>query len=164
MTPKKKPAMDWPMLVAFILVCELAGAMGALLMAGSPGAWYSALAKPGFTPPAWVFAPVWTLLYALMGIALYLVWQKRKERRIQVMHAVLFFALQLIVNVKWSLLFFGMHSPLFGLLDILVLLALILITAFKFYRIDKRAGYLFIPYVVWVVFAALLNAAIWMLN
>lgn len=160
----KSSLTDWRALVGFILVCESAGAIGSIFTMPSVGTWYAALAKPFFTPPGWLFAPVWFILYAWMGIAAYLVWQKRKEKPAEVIAALLFFALQLIVNVKWSLLFFGLHSPLYGLVAIFALLALILVTALKFYRIDKRAGYLFIPYIAWVIFAALLNASIWMMN
>ena len=160
----KTDLVDWRALLAAIIICELAGAIGSIFTMSSVAGWYAALAKPFFTPPAWVFAPVWVILYAWMGIAAYLVWQKRREKPAEVIPAFIFFVLQLIVNVKWSLLFFGLHSPFYGLIAIFVLLALIIVTAFKFYKIDALAGRLFVPYIVWVIFASLLNASIWMMN
>ncbi len=156
--------LNWRALVAFILVCELAGVMGSIFTAPSLNSWYDMLAKPFFTPPPWVFAPVWFILYAWMGIAAYIVWQNRRDKTPEVVSAFIFFALQLIVNVKWSLLFFGFHSPFYGLIAIFVLLTLIIITAVKFFRIDERAGLLFLPYIAWVIFAALLNAVVWLMN
>ncbi len=160
---ERENRINWPALVFAILICEMAGAIGSIFTVDAVGGWYAALQKPFFTPPAWVFMPVWIILYAVMGIAAYIVWRKGMHKP-NVQHALIFFVLQLIVNVKWSLLFFGMHSPILALIAIIVLLALICVTAFKFYRIDERAGYLFIPYIAWVIFAMLLNATIWQLN
>lgn len=155
--------IDWPVLIAFILACELAGVLGGLATAGSVTTWYSTLIKPDFTPPAWLFAPVWTLLYAMMGAAAYLAF-KKGIKRADVRFALLLFALQLVVNVKWSLVFFGLRNTGGALAVILLLWALIAATVWKFYPLDRRAAYLMLPYLAWVSFATLLNAALWMLN
>ena len=165
-TDKRKRAdhpIDWPALVIAIIVCEMAGVIGSIFTIAAIGGWYAGLQKPFFTPPAWIFGPVWIALYAIMGIAAYLIWRQGIHKP-SVQHALIFFALQLIVNVKWSILFFGFHSPFLAFIAIVALLALICVTAFKFYHIDARAGYLLIPYIAWVVFAMLLNASIWLLN
>ena len=118
--------------------------------------WYNTLSKPIFTPPAWVFGPAWTILYLLMGIAFYLIWQKGKISKL--------FLAQLTANFLWSFLFFGLHSPTLALIDIAILLALILLTMREFYSLSKPAFYLLIPYLLWVSFATLLNGAIVFLN
>ncbi len=163
MASKKKSSLDWPLLVALVLVCELAGIIGGLATFSAVQDWYPTLIKPSFNPPAWVFAPVWTVLYALMGISAYLV-VKKGFAKPEVRFALVIFALQLIINVKWSLLFFGLRSITGGLLTIVVLEALVLLTAWKFWKLDKNAGYLLVPYVLWVAFATLLNFALWQLN
>ncbi|MCL5125531.1 MAG: tryptophan-rich sensory protein [Deltaproteobacteria bacterium] len=163
MAKRQAQKTDWPLLAAFILACELAGVLGGLATAGSVTTWYPTLVKPAFSPPNWVFAPVWTLLYAMMGIAAYLIYRKGMGKT-AVRFALLVFALQLLINLKWSLIFFGLHSISGALLAILVLWALIALTIYKFYKIDKQAAYWMIPYLAWVSFAALLNAALWLLN
>jgi tryptophan-rich sensory protein len=125
--------------------------------------WYATLNKPPFSPPNWIFGPVWTALYFMMGISLYLVWMKGlKNKKVKI--AMLFFAVQLIFNFLWSLLFFGMHSPQLALVDIFFLLIAISMTMVKFNKISKPASYLLVPYLLWVSFATVLNLSIVVLN
>ncbi|VVB57473.1 TspO/MBR family protein [uncultured archaeon] len=167
MKPKKTAPQasktNWPLLLAFILLCEFIGILGGLATQESIPTWYATLNKPIFTPPAWLFAPVWILLYALMGIAAYLVWKKGVKKP-QVQFALLLFALQLILNLKWSLVFFGLHSIGGGLIVIVILDLLILATLLKFKPIDQKAAWLMVPYLLWCLFATLLNAALWLMN
>lgn len=133
------------------------------LLSGNTGATFQSLNLPSFAPPGWIFAPVWTILYALMGIAAWLIWSKGTDRK-DVKRALILYALQLFFNFIWSPIFFGleMRGLAFGV--ILILLVLILLTTQEFYRIDKRAGYLMIPYILWVSFATILNYSVWQLN
>ena len=148
-------------LVLSIIICQLAGAVGSVFTYPSIGAWYAGLVKPFFTPPNWLFAPVWITLFLLMGISLYLVWEKGfgKNRT-----ALYLFSLQLVLNILWSVLFFGLQCPLCALPEIIILWIAILLTAIYFYRIRKTASYLLAPYLIWVIIAGLLNYYIWMLN
>jgi tryptophan-rich sensory protein len=150
-------------LAAAILFCEIAGSLGSVVTMPAPGSWYSALAKPFFAPPAWVFGPVWFTLFALMGIALFLIWELG-TRKPEVRFALGIFGLQFIFNVTWSFLFFGLKSPLLGLISIIILWWLILATIVVFYRLRKSAAYLLIPYIAWVSIATVLNASIYLLN
>ncbi len=155
-------ARDTAIAVAFVVVCLIAGAIGPIFTFPSITGWYAGLNKPFFSPPNWVFGPVWTILYILMGIAAYLVFMERKTRETK--SAMAAFAVQLILNVLWSVLFFGMHSPLLGLLCIIALWASIAMTINEFNKVSKTAGLLLAPYIAWVSFAALLNAAVFLLN
>lgn len=150
-------------LILSIVICQLAGASGALFTAPAINTWYATLKKPAFTPPAWLFGPAWTALFLLMGIALYLVWSKGLPFS-QIKTAVIFFIAQFALNILWSLLFFGVKSPLAGLIDIAVLWVLILLTIIAFYPISRTAGILLIPYILWVSFATALNAGVAVLN
>jgi tryptophan-rich sensory protein len=150
-------------LFAAVLLCLIVGSMGSLVTTTGSGSWYESLEKPAFTPPNWVFGPVWTTLFILMGIALYLVWQSGTERR-EVQIALAVFGIQFALNVLWSFLFFGMQSPLLGLVDIVILWIMIAVTIVLFYQIRKIAGYLLIPYIVWVTIATALNYSIYILN
>ncbi len=138
----------------------LAGGLGALFTTEAVQNWYPLLNKPFFSPPSWLFGPVWTLLYILMGIACYRVWTSTKKYTT----AINIYWGQLFFNAIWSPLFFGLRSPILGLIDIVLMLLLIITTLITFYRIDKIAAYLLIPYLAWVSFATLLNASIWWLN
>lgn len=149
-------------LVVSITVCFLPGIVGGIGMAGGGGEWYRELVKPALNPPGWVFGPVWTALYLLMGIALYLVWSRYSVPGATL--AVGVFAVQLLLNALWTPAFFGAESPLLGLVVIVPLLALIALTVGLFWRISIVAGILLIPYLAWVSFATYLNAAIWWLN
>ncbi|VVC00568.1 TspO/MBR family protein [uncultured archaeon] len=154
---------SYPVLAGFILLSLSAGAIGSLFTFSAIPTWYAALSKPAFAPPNWVFGLVWTTLYIFMGIAAYLVWQKGwKEKPVRA--ALMLFGIQLILNALWSILFFGLRSPLYGLIGIIPLWASIALCINWFYKIDRRASYLFIPYFAWVTFASMLNAALFLLN
>ncbi|HEX3001439.1 MAG TPA: TspO/MBR family protein [Methanoregula sp.] len=150
-------------LAAAILFCEIAGSLGSVVTIPGPGSWYSTLMKPFFAPPAWIFGPVWVTLFALMGIALFLVWELGIDKP-EVRFAVSVFAVQFAFNIAWSFLFFGLKSPLLGLIDIIILWWLILATIMVFYRLRKGAAYLLIPYLAWVSIATVLNASLYLLN
>jgi benzodiazapine receptor len=150
-------------LVASIILCQLAGLIGSLATVPSIPTWYESLKKPSFNPPNWIFGPVWTGLYTLMGISLFMVWQKRADHP-QVKTALFFFFIQLILNALWSVAFFGLRSPLLGLIDIVLLWIAILLTIKSFFGISKTAALLLLPYILWVSFAVLLNFSLWILN
>jgi translocator protein len=150
-------------LVVSIVACLAAGAIGSIFTRSAIPTWYATLQKPVFSPPNWLFAPVWTLLYILMGIAAFLVWRKGLENR-QVRIALIFFLIQLVLNASWSVVFFGLESPLYGLIVISILWVAILVTVTKFFKISRAASVLMWPYLLWVTFAAVLNASIWLLN
>jgi benzodiazapine receptor len=146
-------------LVGWLLVSFAAGLIGSRFM---PGAWYASLVKPAWTPPDAVFAPVWTVLYVLMGVAAWLVW--RRAGFTGASAALTLFLVQLILNALWSYLFFGLHRVDLALLEIVVLWVAILVVALLFWREDRLAGVLMIPYLLWAGFAAGLNFALWRLN
>lgn len=152
----------WLVLLGCIVCCELAGVVPSLLTAGDVATWYPTLVKPWFTPPSWVFGPVWTTLYFLMGVALYLVWRRAESRARRT--ALVLFAVQLALNAAWTLVFFGAREILGGLAVILALLAVLVATVAAFARVDRRAAALLVPYALWVGFATLLNVGIWRLN
>jgi tryptophan-rich sensory protein len=154
---------SYPKLAAAVLFCVIAGSLGSLVTVTGPGSWYAELEKPFFTPPGWVFAPVWITLFILMGIALYLVWESGTEHR-EVRAALGIFGVQFALNVVWSFLFFGLRSPLLGLVDIIILWAMIVATIASFYRVRTTAAYLLIPYIAWVSLATVLNGAIYFMN
>jgi len=150
-------------LIVSVVGCELVGIIATPFTLSSIPTWYQTLEKPSLSPPNWIFGPAWTLLYFLMGISFYLIWRQGwKKKKIKI--AGMFFLAQLTVNFLWSILFFGLHSPILGLIDILILLVLIIITMQKFYPLSKPAFYLLIPYLLWVSFATILNFAIVVLN
>lgn len=151
------------MLILAILVCELAGVIGSFFTIPSIGSWYSKLIKPSFSPPNWLFGPVWTILYLLMGVSAYLVWEKGIKKK-NVKNSLAVFGVQLALNILWSIFFFGLHSPLYGLITIALLWVAIAVTLLKFYKISKTAGLLLVPYILWVSFAMVLNFYLWMLN
>ena len=128
--------------------------------------WYPTLVKPVFNPPNWIFAPVWSMLYIMMGIAAGLVWNRLElsNDKELVKKSLVFFAIQLGLNALWSVLFFGLRNPMLALIEIVLLWLMIYETYIKFGKIDKIAGYLFLPYLAWVSFASILNASIWWLN
>lgn len=150
-------------LLTAILICQGVGFLGAFFTMPSIPTWYKSLNKPSFSPPNWIFAPVWTLLFLLMAISAYLVWNKDlKKARIR--EALVVFVFQLLLNFFWSIYFFGLHEPYLAFLEILALWLAILLTIMKFYKISKPASYLLIPYILWVSFAAILNLSIVLLN
>jgi len=150
-----------PLLISILIVFSF-GFIGSLFTSSSIVSWYAFINKPLFSPPNWIFAPVWTLLYILMGISAFLIWKKRDNLKTK--QALIFYGIQLVLNAFWSIIFFGMHNPGLALLEIIILWIFILITLIKFYKINKTAGVLFIPYLLWVSFASILNYAVWILN
>lgn len=146
--------------VASVAVCEAAGAVGSLFTISAISVWYAALQKPWFTPPNWLFAPVWLLLYFLMGVTLYLLWGRRPRSK----GALGAFGVQLALNVTWSAVFFGAHELFYGFVVILALWVAILVTMALSYRVSKSAVALFVPYILWVTIASALNYYIWVLN
>jgi len=155
--------MDIYKLIITILVCQIAGFIGSIFTRSSVLTWYPTLAKPRFTPPDWVFAPVWFSLYILMGIAAFLIWRKGFDRK-EVRTALILFAIQLTLNTLWSLFFFVLKSPLAGLIEISILGIAIILTIRGFLRVSNAAAFLLIPYFLWVSFATGLNLSIWYLN
>ncbi|PIT92953.1 MAG: TspO protein [Candidatus Harrisonbacteria bacterium CG10_big_fil_rev_8_21_14_0_10_38_8] len=150
-------------LIIAIIVCQLTGLIGSVFTTPSITNWYAEIIKPTLTPPSWVFAPVWTTLFVLMGISAFLVWKKGLDHK-DVRIALTIFILQLILNTFWSVIFFGLHNPGGALIEIILLWTTILITITVFYKISKPAGWLLFPYILWVSFAVYLNYSIWMLN
>ncbi len=150
-------------LVISIVACEVAGLIGAVFTTGAIPTWYAALQKPAFTPPNWLFAPAWTTLYLLMGIAAFIIWRRGLADR-QVRLALLIFCIQLVLNILWSVVFFGLKTPLYGLVVIILLWIAILITILRFRKISVAAAWIMVPYILWVSFATALNAGILILN
>ena len=153
----------WPKLILALIVPQCAGFIGSIFTRESVATWYQGLVKPTFSPPGWIFAPVWISLYFLMGLAFYFVLVSigdNAKRRT----AVVLFCVQLAVNTAWSYLFFGLHSPFWAFIDIIVLWAMITFLIRVFWGIDRLAGAMLVPYWLWVSFAGLLNYGIWMMN
>jgi translocator protein len=154
---------ELPRLILCIIICQLAGVAGSVFTSSSVATWFPTLITPSYAPPGWVIGVVWTILFTLMGISLFLVWREGLEKP-DVKMALYIFAAQLVVNILWSWAFFGLQSPLAGLAVIAVLWVLILLNIVKFWPISKWAGGLLVPYILWVSFAAFLNFTIWRLN
>jgi translocator protein len=150
--------MRWFGLLLWLLLPLLAGAFGSQFQ---PGAWYAALDKPSWNPPSWVFGPVWTVLYIMMGVAAWLVWDRYRSAA---RAALAVFVVQVVFNGLWSYLFFGLQSPALAFAGIVILWSLIVTTLVLFWRARTVAGVLLLPYLAWVSFAAVLNFAIWQLN
>ncbi len=146
-----------------IVVCLLIGFLGSIATQASVDDWFTTLEKPFFNPPNWLFAPVWSVLYVMMGIAAGLVWY-RGLHHVWVKTALYHFLFQLFLNLSWSVVFFGLQRPFWALLVIVALIILLVLTIRWFKIADKKAAYLLIPYLIWVVFAAALNFEIWRLN
>lgn len=155
-------ALQIAALFAFVLVCLAAGGLGAMVTTPEIDGWYRGLHKPTWNPPDWIFGPVWTTLYIFMAVAAWWVWRENGFRNAKL--ALSFFAVQLVLNVAWSWIFFGWHDPGTAFAVIVVLLAAILVTTALFFRHDIMAGALMLPYVGWVSFASVLNYTIWQLN
>lgn len=146
----------WKSLIVFLVLVAGAALLGGL---SAPDAWFAALQKPSFNPPSWVFGPAWTLLYGLMAVA---AWRVHRVAGFGV--AIGLWGVQLVVNAIWSPLFFGLHRIDLALIDILILDVLVVATIVCFFRHDRLAGWLMLPYLGWIAFATVLNAAIWQLN
>lgn len=151
---------DFGALAAFLILCLGIMAIGGAITSTTVGTWYQMLAKPAFTPPDWVFGPTWTALYIMMAIAGWLVWRRVGLRD----PALSLFFVQLALNLTWSALFFGMTWIGLAFIEILILWIIIAATMRAFWRINKTAALLFVPYLLWVGYAAALNGAIWALN
>jgi tryptophan-rich sensory protein len=151
------------LLVLCIAIPLVIGIIGSFFTMPDITGWYATLQKPSFNPPAWIFGPVWTLLYILMGASLWLVLKDGIAER-SVQYAVILFAAQLAANLAWSIIFFGMHLIFVAFVEILVLFALIAATAFTFKRINPAAAWLLVPYLCWTAFASVLTGTIWLLN
>lgn len=168
------------------MVSEFAGIIGSIFTVSAIPNWYAALVKPALNPPSWVFGFVWTILYFLIGVSLFLVWKNNWETKnlilesrrktwnafserlwtgdLQKTNAIIIFGIQYFLNILWSFIFFGLHLPGLAFFEILALWFAIIWTIVNFYRISKLAAYLLLPYVLWVSFAAYLNYVIWILN
>jgi len=150
-------------LIIAIIVSELAGIIGSVFTTPSIADWYAGIVKPTLNPPSWVFGPVWTTLFALMGISAFLIWKTGLSRQ-DVKITLGIFMGQLVLNTLWSIIFFGLHSPGGALIEIVLLWLAILATIISFAKISKPAAWLLLPYILWVSFAMYLNYAIWVLN
>ena len=150
-------------LIISIVACEGAGGIGAIFTKNAIPTWYASLKKPAFTPPNSVFGPIWITLYLLMGIAVFLVWRGGLGQE-GVTTAFLVFWIQLVLNILWSVIFFGLKSILGGMVMILLLWIAILVNIIMFFGVSPIAGGLLIPYIIWVSIAANLNAQVWILN
>ena len=148
-------------LIVCVGISELAGIIGAIFTVSAIPSWYATLHKPALNPPSWVFGPVWTTLYLLMGISLWLVWKSDSSEK---KRAMWLFAVQLALNAIWSPIFFGAHSLGNALAVIVLMWAAIVFTIISFAKISKTAAWLLVPYILWVSFAAYLNYAIWAMN
>lgn len=156
-------------LIISVVVPLVAGGIGSFFTTPNIETWYAELVRPSFSPPNWIFAPVWTLLFILMGVALWLVWSsyeksKDEKTRKNIKIAIFLFGVQIILNVFWSIIFFGTQNPGLAFAEIIILWLAILATIIAFVKVSRWAGWLLLPYILWVSFAAYLNYAIWMLN
>jgi len=160
--PKKSP-INWYSLISWILLCESAGIIGSLFTMSSIPTWYVGLVKPSFSPPNWIFGPVWITLYALMGIAAYRI-SHLGLRKPAVRNAVFLFLAHLLINTIWSIIFFGGQNIPLGFANIGALWVMIIILTLKFDALDSVSAYLMLPYLAWVSFATVLNYSLWLLN
>jgi benzodiazapine receptor len=160
---KKSKLTDIVKLIISIIACQCAGLIGSLFTAPAIPTWYATLQKPPFTPPNWLFAPAWITLYLLMGISAFIIWRRGLDNR-WIKRALIVFLIQLVLNALWSVVFFGLESPLYGFIVIAALWVAILLTILKFFKVSSVAAALMLPYVLWVTFAAVLNVSILVLN
>ena len=150
-------------LIFSISICQFAGVMGSTFTSPSIPVWYATLQKPYFSPPNWIFAPVWIVLFVLMGISLYLILiEDLNDNTVKIGLAM--FSFQLVLNIGWSFLFFSLQNILYALFEIIILWFAIVLTIYQFWKINKKSSYLLMPYLLWVTFAAILNFTIWRLN
>ena len=151
--------MEFLRFIFFIVIAFLPSATSFFVQTGG---WYSDLLKPAWTPPGWIFGPVWTVLYCTIGISGFFAWTRANARQRRVPFTL--FGLQLICNALWTVLFFHFHNPLLALIDIYILLILIIALMFVFYPLSKIASFLLLPYALWVLFASILNLNIHVMN
>ncbi|MHC4478078.1 MAG: TspO/MBR family protein [Planctomycetota bacterium] len=150
-------------LICSVSVCIATGFVGSLATTDSVNTWYADLSRPSFTPPDWAFGVVWPILYVMMGISAFIIWNQGFSNR-QVKVALGLFILQLVLNGLWTPIFFGLHMMALALAEITLLWVAIIMTIFTFWRISRAAAYLLVPYILWVSFAIALNFALWQLN
>jgi tryptophan-rich sensory protein len=162
MNSNKRPISDYLLLVLFIAIPLIIGYTASLSTIPAIKGWYQTINKPSFNPPNWIFGPVWTFLYVLMGIGSWMIWLKRKTSHVSVALAIYF--VSLVFNFMWSILFFKLQSPQMAIVDISILLGIIILMIVKWRKINPTAAYIQIPYLLWVSFATVLNAAIVHLN
>ena len=157
--------MNYKKLIICLGLPQLAGLVGSIFTVSAIPAWYAGLQRPTFSPPNWVFGPAWILLYILMGISAYLIWSAHaKAPARQSKSSLILFWIHLFFNATWSIIFFGLQSPFWALLNIIIIWLFIIVLMIKFWKINKWATYLLIPYFLWVSFASILNYFIWYLN
>lgn len=154
---------NWVKLLISLALPQIAGISGVLFTETGEGSWYRQINRPSWNPPGWVFGPVWTMLYIMMGIAFYLVWKSSASEKLK-RPAMTFWIIQLALNFFWTVIFFGAHQPGWATLEIIVLWIFILLTILAFFRINKTAAWLMVPYLLWVSFASVLTATIWQMN
>lgn len=155
--------IKFPQLILSIGICLGVGILGTLFTVAAIPTWYTQLNKPIFSPPNYVFGPVWTILYILMGISFYLIWTNNAKEK-EVKSALFLFLVHLFFNASWSIVFFGGHQIFLAFLNILILWILIVALIIKFFKINKTAAVLLVPYLAWVSFATILNYNLWILN
>lgn len=151
-------------ILAVVVTCLAIGYFSGMVTRSAITTWYPTLVKPSFNPPNWIFAPVWSMLYVMMGVAAGLVWDRIDAEKEVVKKALILFAIQLALNALWSYLFFGLKNPMLASLEVIILWLMIYETYIQFAKINKIAGYLLIPYLFWVGFATILTVSIWFLN
>jgi tryptophan-rich sensory protein len=159
---KRSSFWQWFMAAVFVAACLAVGGISGHFAGAHDDLWYRRLAKPSYTPYSWLFGPVWTTLYVMMGLAAWLVWTRGDLGRVGLPLGL--FALQLVLNSLWSPLFFGLHAPLLAFVDLVFLWLAIVLTTWAFFRVRAAAGWLMAPYLLWVSYAGLLNAAIVRMN
>ncbi len=151
-------------LIVSILICQAAGFLGSIFTTPKIATWYQGVAKPSFNPPNYLFGPVWILLFILMGVSLYIIWTSKFKDKTYKKEVITIFFIQLVLNIIWSILFFGLESPMLAFFEIIILWISILATIIGFYKISRIASLILIPYILWVSFASVLNFFIWKLN
>jgi len=162
--------MNYKQLSISLVVPQIAGMIGSFFTVSAIPFWYTNLNKPSFSPPNWVFGPVWIFLYILMGISVYLIWNKYNQipkenlQKIYLKTSLQFFWIHLFFNAFWSLIFFGLQNPALAFTNIMIIWLMIIILIKRFWKINKWSSYLLIPYLLWVSFASILNLSIWFLN
>ncbi len=156
-------SQDAIQLAAAILLCEFAGFIGSIFTTPTIPVWYIFLQKPIATPPNWIFAPAWIILYALMGVSLFLLWQQRTDKDPQAAASTMF-SIQLALNILWSIVFFTFHLILGGLIVIIFLWLTVYFTIMALFKVSRSAALYLVPYLLWISYALYLNAGIWRLN
>ncbi|WP_310556311.1 TspO/MBR family protein [Flavobacterium sp.] len=153
---------NWKLVIC-IIICQSTGIISGFLTNTQNNTWYDTIIKPSWNPPGYLFGPVWTILYFLMAISLWIVWKSNSIKPMK-QQAMLFFAAQLFLNFWWTILFFKLQCPLCAFIEIIVMIVLIFFTIFRFAEISKTAAWLLVPYISWVFFATILNYKLWVLN